>query len=1048
MPGLRTLFTLLALMAGPASAQSPAAQFADGFESGALVVEVKDVSGSALDAVELRIGNTVVATTGPDGRASIATAASPTQMLKLSKDGFADQFKPYAVSRPGARGLLQVTMMARAASQVIANIEQGAIVTGPDGARLTLPTNALVGPGAAPVSGSVTISMTPVDVSGAEVGAFPGLFEGFASNGAPVSIASFGTVEYLITQAGQTLQLAPGKNATLEIPIYPMLREDGSAVAGGQTLPLWFLDETTGLWREEASAVVEASMQSPSGFIARGVVSHFSWWNLDVTQNPGFLRIRGFAPPGYAIAPNVDAFIAAVAVGGGPTRIASTTFPGDLRSLPMPVPPDLDIAIAVCTEVVRSPEVAGDVPVPACGDAIGRAGPGAVVNVDVPLALSGGEPEIIGQPQDQTAAVGRPALFGVGAFSPDGSLLRYQWRRGSNDITGATAANYTIPAAQATDSGARFSVVVSNDSGSVTSRAALLTVTPAPTPTISQPTGLVCSGNGVIPIVVTLANGSSADSVTLRFAQLGGESGLIGVDTTAPYEFDWNTASQPEGTYNLTPEASLGTDRFFGPVLQARVDRTPPTLGTRAPAPNSQVDAGAVVSFTLSDPLDVASVVDANVSLRVGGAEVAKALSIGNDGRTVFVAPAAPLIGTVEVGVSGVRDCGGNLLPDTSWTFEILPFAQLGQAVNGDEVGNGRFPALAYDGGGVPWVAYVQDENSVANDRVLVKRLENGTWVQKGLRLNTTQPSGILDGPGIAIDASGRAVVAYVQNESLVAKVRVRRFDGSQWVELGSAPLNVTPDRAAQAVELAIGTDDKPIAAWSEHGRIRVKRWNESSSSWDMLGPSEVAFSSRVGLAMRGSVPYLSWGEFHSQSGNAANFTVRAARHDVATNTFVSLLNDFRSTNSVDATSLAVPADDAPIVAHSNLPFVVSGAPTIQFIRVVQASGGSATELAANVQVDPAGKATVSDSELLGANYVVAFVEFVAGSVGVPANERIWVRTLSGGTFTSEPVTVTGASALSAPDLAANPSATNLVNGRLGIVFARSGGRIAFKKRD
>src|SRR5207249_5375904 len=53
-------------------------------------------------------------------------------------------------------------------------------------------------------------------------------------------------------------------------------------------------------------------------------------------------------------------------------------------------------------------------------------------------------------------------------------------------IGGATAASYTTPATVTSDSGAQFTVVVSNAVGSVTSNAAALTVNSAPVaPTIT-----------------------------------------------------------------------------------------------------------------------------------------------------------------------------------------------------------------------------------------------------------------------------------------------------------------------------------------------------------------------------------------------------------------------------------------------------------------------------------------------------------------------------------------------------------------------------------
>lgn len=85
-------------------------------------------------------------------------------------------------------------------------------------------------------------------------------------------------------------------------------------------------------------------------------------------------------------------------------------------------------------------------------------------------------PSITSQPANATASAGGTATFSVTATGS--APLDYQWRRDGADIAGATSASYTTQALTAGDDAARFSVVVSNAAGSVTSDEATLTVTP------------------------------------------------------------------------------------------------------------------------------------------------------------------------------------------------------------------------------------------------------------------------------------------------------------------------------------------------------------------------------------------------------------------------------------------------------------------------------------------------------------------------------------------------------------------------------------------
>jgi glucose/arabinose dehydrogenase len=96
-------------------------------------------------------------------------------------------------------------------------------------------------------------------------------------------------------------------------------------------------------------------------------------------------------------------------------------------------------------------------------------------------------PSISSQPRDTTVSVGQSATFTVEATG--GAPLSYQWFRNGNSINGATSASYTLNNAQTSDSGATFTVRVTNPTGSVTSNPAKLTVVTnqPPTATISTP---------------------------------------------------------------------------------------------------------------------------------------------------------------------------------------------------------------------------------------------------------------------------------------------------------------------------------------------------------------------------------------------------------------------------------------------------------------------------------------------------------------------------------------------------------------------------------
>ncbi len=89
-------------------------------------------------------------------------------------------------------------------------------------------------------------------------------------------------------------------------------------------------------------------------------------------------------------------------------------------------------------------------------------------------------PSITAQPASQTVTAGQTATFSVAATGT--APLTYQWKKNSAVISGVNSSSYITPVTMSSDSGAQFTVVVSNAAGSVTSSAAMLTVSAASVP--------------------------------------------------------------------------------------------------------------------------------------------------------------------------------------------------------------------------------------------------------------------------------------------------------------------------------------------------------------------------------------------------------------------------------------------------------------------------------------------------------------------------------------------------------------------------------------
>jgi sugar lactone lactonase YvrE len=184
-------------------------------------------------------------------------------------------------------------------------------------------------------------------------------------------------------------------------------------------------------------------------------------------------------------------------------------------------------------------------------------------------------PTITAQPAPTTVDEGVAATFAVTASGS--APLAYQWRRDGSDIAGANLATYTLPATSLADSGALFSVRVSNSAGSVTSSVAMLTVTArrVPVTITAAPQSVTVAELQTVTLTVT-ASGSapfayqwqrSADGVT--WADIAGATAdsyttpqLLRTDDGVRYRVIVNNAANQPATsaaaqLTVTPDAAV-----------------------------------------------------------------------------------------------------------------------------------------------------------------------------------------------------------------------------------------------------------------------------------------------------------------------------------------------------------------------------------------------------------------------------------------------------------------------------------------------------------
>ena len=195
-------------------------------------------------------------------------------------------------------------------------------------------------------------------------------------------------------------------------------------------------------------------------------------------------------------------------------------------------------------------------------------------------------PSITGQPTSQTVNIGQAATFSVSAAGT--ATLTYQWNKGGVAINGATSASYTTPATVASDSGAQFTVTVTNAFRSMTSNAATLTVNVPPTISGQPVSQAVVVGQTATFSVTATGTGTLAYQWKKNSVAISGA-------TSSSYTTPATLASDNGATFAVTITSALGSVTSSTATLTVNA---PPTITTQPVS--TAVLAGQTATFSVS----------------------------------------------------------------------------------------------------------------------------------------------------------------------------------------------------------------------------------------------------------------------------------------------------------------------------------------------------------------------------------------------------------------------------------------------------------------
>ena len=135
-----------------------------------------------------------------------------------------------------------------------------------------------------PYSGQVNVYAQYLNPSSNDICyTIPGNFEAIDANNELRYLETYGMVATeLYSPTGDLLNITPGQTVDIKMPV-----QAGQIGTAPTSIPMWFFDETQGIWIEEGQATL-------SGGNYIGSVSHFTWWNCDWSNYTVTLTINVF----------------------------------------------------------------------------------------------------------------------------------------------------------------------------------------------------------------------------------------------------------------------------------------------------------------------------------------------------------------------------------------------------------------------------------------------------------------------------------------------------------------------------------------------------------------------------------------------------------------------------------------------------------------------------------------------------------------------------------------------------------------------------------
>ncbi len=261
------LITLSACSGNDSTSVPPPTTTSTGTLTGRVIAS--DGTGAIPNAT-IEVG-TVRTTSGADGSYTLSVPVADRTVVRADADGFAEGVRIARVTA-GQNPPLTLQLVRVGFTQNVPIASGGTIADTNSPAQVILPGNGLIPRTGGSPAANVVVSVTPISVA-SRTSDMPGDFTA-STGGTSTPIESFGAMLIDVWDSNNVrYSLAPGSTSTIRIPVSTR----SSNVPA--TIPLFYLDDSTGRWIQEGQATLVTNGSNP---YYEGSVSRLTYWNADL----------------------------------------------------------------------------------------------------------------------------------------------------------------------------------------------------------------------------------------------------------------------------------------------------------------------------------------------------------------------------------------------------------------------------------------------------------------------------------------------------------------------------------------------------------------------------------------------------------------------------------------------------------------------------------------------------------------------------------------------------------------------------------------------